>query len=107
MPRQRQFSVEKRFVDFFLWVTGQNADDNFRTAVEEAAGDKLFPAVENIDDSAVFANVVEPVNFVVKDPKLSPADAQILAPPEADVGILHGDTLFPAGPVGRFLNMVS
>ena len=77
-------------VDGLFPVAGQDADDNFGLAVEAAAGNELLPAVEDIDDSAVCADVVVPVNLVVENPELTGANILLLAAAEAYVGIGHG-----------------
>ena len=50
------------------------SDDPLAFAVEEAPGHELLTAVQHIGDAAVHANIVIPVDLVVKDPQTAGRD---------------------------------
>ena len=57
-----------------------------------AARGKAHPGIEHVDNAAVFADVVGPVELIFKDPRFARADAGLFAPAEADFWICHGCT---------------
>ena len=88
-PGGLQTAAEKVVVNGLVPVPAQNANRDFRLAVEEAPGQKVHPAVEHLHHLAVPAELVYPVDFVVIDPELSRPKLPFLASAEAELSLFH------------------
>ena len=73
----------------FGWVARQDADGDFGAGIEKAAGGKAQLLVQYVDDAAVGAGVVCPVQLVVEDQGLTGADVGGFAAAEAYIRIGH------------------
>ena len=89
LPRGLDAAAEKGAVDHLLLVTRQNADGQPGSGIKKTAGGKALPAVQHVDDAAVGADIVRPVQLVIIDQFLPRAHAGFLAAAQADLGIFH------------------
>ena len=88
-PCRFDAGTEKVLGNSFGWVARQDADGDFGAGIEKAAGGKAQMLVQYVDDAAVGAGVVCPVQLVVEDQGLTGADVGGFAAAEAYIRIGH------------------
>ena len=87
LPRGCNAAAEEIFVDVFCFVAREDADGDLGLGIEKAAGGELQAVVQNVDDAAVGAGVVGPVEFVFENQRLAGADVWGFAAAQAYIGI--------------------
>ena len=88
-PRRLDPAGKKCTVDGLGFIPRQDADSQPGFRIEKTARGKVLAAVQHIDDAAVRADIVRPVELVVIDQSLPLPDAGFLAAPQADLRIFH------------------
>ena len=92
LPRRADAAGEKVTVDRLLRPTREHADGQLRPGVKEPAGHEALAAVQHVDDAAVGADIVRPVQLVVIDQLLPLQHTGFLPPAQADLRIVHSSS---------------
>ena len=88
-PRGADAAQEKAGVRLLAPLAREHAHGDLRPAVEKAEGEEAAAAVEHLDDLAVHAAVIHPVDLVVKYPKPAAEKLFFLPAPQADLSDRH------------------
>ena len=87
-------AAEKGGVDALVPVPAQDPDRDPGPAVEKPVGQEAKTAVDDLHDLAVLAQIIHPVDLVVKDPQAAGPDVGSLASAEADLTVCHQPSPF-------------